>query len=179
LTIEIAKRYQPSFILGIDIDGDLITLAREQAKVKVGGETGSSKPTTLCMFKKEDFMEGDDHDGMESYDTICAFSITKWIHIHHGDEGIKRFFSKIYKLLSPGGTFILEPQLWRSYSKSAFRTVGDSGTVLKAIALKPALFSDYLTTTGGFSLVETITVTEGGIKNFKRPIYVFQKDKVV
>lgn len=44
-------------------------------------------------------------------------SVTKWIHLNFGDEGIKTLFRKIFKSLKKGGIFILEPQNWKSYKK--------------------------------------------------------------
>lgn len=43
-------------------------------------------------------------------------SITKWIHMNNGDEGLMRFFQKVYDVLKPGGVFLLEPQEWKSYA---------------------------------------------------------------
>lgn len=38
--------------------------------------------------------------------------------MNDGDEGLKRFFNKVYDVLRPGGSFILEPQPWESYAKA-------------------------------------------------------------
>ena len=57
-----------------------------------------------------------DHTEPE-YDVILALSLTKWIHLNWGDEGIKRFFRKVYLHLRPGGVFIVEPQPFTSYGK--------------------------------------------------------------
>jgi 7SK snRNA methylphosphate capping enzyme len=53
------------------------------------------------------------------YDFILALSLTKWIHLNNGDEGIKRFFKKIYLNLTVNGSLLLEPQSWTSYKKKA------------------------------------------------------------
>ncbi|OMJ10549.1 putative RNA methyltransferase [Smittium culicis] len=53
----------------------------------------------------------------EKADVIFALSITKWIHLNNGDEGIQRFFRKIFSSLKKGGYFILEPQPWDGYRK--------------------------------------------------------------
>ena len=50
--------------------------------------------------------------------TGCRFSISKWIHLNSGDEGIIQFFNRVYSVLHPGGTFVLEPQEWETYSKA-------------------------------------------------------------
>ncbi len=57
------------------------------------------------------------------YDTIIAFSITKWIHLNFGDQGLKRFFQRIYRTLFPGGRLLLEPQPWSSYRLKRRMTV--------------------------------------------------------
>jgi len=38
----------------------------------------------------------------EEYDVILALSISKWIHLNWGDEGIKRFFKRTFKHLNRG-----------------------------------------------------------------------------
>lgn len=60
------------------------------------------------------------------FDVILALSLTKWIHLNWGDDGIKRFFKKVYHHLQPGGKFILEPQPFTSYSKKKRLTVSAS-----------------------------------------------------
>lgn len=62
------------------------------------------------------------------YDVILALSLSKWVHLNWGDEGIKRFFQKVYAHLRPGGRFVLEPQPFSSYSKKKKLTVSSIAT---------------------------------------------------
>lgn len=48
----------------------------------------------------------------------CKFSITKWIHLNHGNEGVTTFFCHIHHMLKPGCAFIMEPQAWETYAKA-------------------------------------------------------------
>ena len=80
---------------------------------------------TFFMYSLSFFFQGNyvpssdsalDHQVPE-YDVILALSLTKWIHLNWGDDGIKRFFRKVYLHLRPGGSFIVEPQPFSSYGK--------------------------------------------------------------
>ena len=42
---------------------------------------------------------------------ICSLQVTKWVHLNHGDAGVKLLFRKVFKMLRPGGLFILESQV--------------------------------------------------------------------
>lgn len=52
-----------------------------------------------CGFRHEDFAKAPHADC--EYDTILALSVTKWVHYHTGDEGVKKFFKKVRTCLFP------------------------------------------------------------------------------
>ena len=54
---------------------------------------------------------------VDAHSVPYSFSLSKWIHINSGDEGLTRFFARVYAVLRSGGFFALEPQSWESYSK--------------------------------------------------------------
>jgi len=56
-------------------------------------------------------------------DTITCMSVTKWIHLHGGDDVIRAFFLKVKEILYPGGYFVLEPQPWKSYKSATKKLV--------------------------------------------------------
>lgn len=53
-----------------------------------------------------------------SFPDHIRFSVTKWIHLNTGDAGLERFFRRVHTTLRKGGTFVLEPQGWESYTKA-------------------------------------------------------------
>ncbi|KAI0663212.1 S-adenosyl-L-methionine-dependent methyltransferase [Cubamyces menziesii] len=69
-------------------------------------------------FRTADWVHNEIPDDAEGYDVVLAFSISKWIHLNGGDEGLLKFFRRVYQVLGPGGTFVLEAQEWDTYGKA-------------------------------------------------------------
>ncbi|XP_058079332.1 probable RNA methyltransferase At5g51130 isoform X2 [Magnolia sinica] len=111
----------------------------------------------------------------EKYNTILCLSVTKWIHLNWGDDGLITLFVKIWRLLRPGGILILEPQPWKSYKNN--RLVSETAKYnFNCILFKPEMFQELLLDKIGFRTVETITNnTPGSVVGFDRPIFVFHK----
>lgn len=103
-----------------------------------------------------------------------SLSVTKWIHLLHGDDGIKECFRRMFTLLSPGGRLILEPQPWKSYHKRKFTSEVTAANYQK-IQLRPKDFPKFLVETVGFEKCDFLQVCQTSAKGFRRPIYVVQK----
>jgi len=189
LTAEIASRFAPRSMVGIDVDADLVDKAQhasERARKQYLSslvsanadrerngrrgvccycETGTPYPLN-CTFRVEDAVDRlSDH----SYDAISCFSVTKWVHISHGDEGLLRFFANVHRALKPGGRFIVEPQQWRSYNKAKQKIHCD----LSNLKLRPTDFPDVLRDAVGFDAVHDLGVPDapGLPAGFKRPVF--------
>jgi len=100
-------------------------------------------------------------------------SISKWIHLNHGDEGILRFFRKMYNNLNHGGLLVFEPQDWKSYKKKS-RITQKIKETYQQIKIFPNQFESELTNLG-FSLVDRMQPPEEGTLGFQRSIMVFKK----
>ncbi|CAG8433689.1 11266_t:CDS:2 [Ambispora gerdemannii] len=112
----------------------------------------------------------------EKYDTILALSITKWIHLHYGDSGIKEFFCKIYDSLKPGGIFLIEPQPWSSYRK--YRHISEThNRNYNNTNFFPKDFHGYLLKEIGYTSCRFLNVVEqrGLEKGLRRDIIVYTK----
>ncbi|KAK0204183.1 Bicoid-interacting protein 3-domain-containing protein [Desarmillaria ectypa] len=122
-------------------------------------------------FRASDWVNNQIPEDSEPYDIIIAFSISKWIHLNQGDEGLQRFFHRVHSLLRPGGTLVLEPQSWDTYKKAkrSDKCLRDRAATLK---IRPEDF-ELLLSRIGFSPAQHFGLTgEGG---FRRPVDLYVK----
>ncbi|KAL3369060.1 hypothetical protein AABB24_009720 [Solanum stoloniferum] len=129
----------------------------------------------IVSFRKGNFVQNWHPGENTSYDTIICLSVSKWVQLNWGDEGLITLFSKVWRLLSPGGIFILEPQPWSSYYSN--RLVSETTRInYQEIKIHPEDFQDILLDKIGFRMVEDITSSASGRKpGFNRPIFAFWK----
>eukprot|EP01116_Phalansterium_solitarium_P008051 TRINITY_DN2126_c0_g1_i2.p1 TRINITY_DN2126_c0_g1~~TRINITY_DN2126_c0_g1_i2.p1 ORF type:complete len:445 (-),score=134.32 TRINITY_DN2126_c0_g1_i2:146-1480(-) len=197
LTMDVAARFKPSKMVGVDIDASLIGTASKAAAAKVAkldaqirrfpkslpllyGPLRGAAPTEFprnVSFVAGNVLEMSDDE--QQYDTIMCLSTTKWIHLNWGDEGIKKLFQLVHDRLVPGGLFVLEPQEFKTYKKKNTLSQ-DIKQQFKSIVLKPEQFVDYLAEHHSFELVEKLNppAPEAGSKvskGFDRPIYLLRK----
>ncbi|KAJ1452668.1 Bicoid-interacting protein 3-domain-containing protein [Pelagophyceae sp. CCMP2097] len=196
-TALIAKEFAPRFMLGVDADLVLVKKAqtacdfsararsretREAGKrARAAGGAGVLALGPLpfphnLWFQAEEAATAEAPAVDHSYDTVCAFSVTKWIHLNHGDEGLTRFFRRTFDDLKPGGRFIFEPQPLKSYKKRKKA----SATTLKhyeAMKIKPNDFPKFLVDKIGFEDCVLVGTPDapGLSEGFKRPIYCATK----
>lgn len=135
-------------------------------------------------FVHADFLDARADEG--SVDCLTALSVTKWVHLHRGDAGLRAFFARVRVLLSNGGLFILEPQPWRSYKAAAMKMRkqgGDPVALPEAtyfqrpdeLELRPEAFPELLCQEFGFVLLRRLAPPEETTAGFDRHMYVFKK----
>lgn len=106
--------------------------------------------------------------------------MSKWIHLNHGDAGIKFMFKRIFKQLKPDGVLILESQPFNTYKKRSKLTEEISDN-FKSIKLKPEQFESYLLSDeigfadSWFITDEKLLKQSGQTKGFRRHLQVFTK----
>eukprot|EP00899_Mesostigma_viride_P014933 jgi/Mesvir1/23440/Mv22296-RA.1 len=136
----------------------------------------SAQPTPLAdivSFKRQNFLEASHAAG--SYDTVLCLSVTKWVHLNWGDDGLLQLFRKMYTVLDEGGVLILEPQPWKSYkqNKKVSQTASEN---FSKIVIRPSMFEAYLVHQIGFRRVEVLSVAvPGSTAGFDRPILACYK----
>ncbi|KAK7319967.1 hypothetical protein RJT34_04696 [Clitoria ternatea] len=160
-----------------DDSGNSVTTLSNVDTKEISQEHPSSELVDLfkvVSFKQENFVQSW-HPPGKQFDTILCLSVTKWIHLNWGDDGLITLFAEIWKLLRPGGIFVLEPQPWKSYESN--RNVSETTAAnYHNILIRPAEFQEILLDKIGFRTVEDITSGLTGSKTgFNRPILVFRK----
>lgn len=187
VTIAIAKRFPITFITGFDIDQHLISMARKHIANETRGIINNNDKTILAdskfpaniAFKCCNYVLCDDRLlELEEprFDTILCLSVTKWIHLNFGDDGLKRAFKRMFRQLKAGGTLILEAQNWKGYRRRKKLTT-EINTNYSRIQFFPNQFNEYLLGADvGFSGVSHIELPkEHSANGFKRPIFAFKK----
>ncbi|XP_074021002.1 RNA 5'-monophosphate methyltransferase [Numenius arquata] len=56
--------------------------------------------------------------GRSAFDIVFCMSVTMWIHLNHGDSGLREFLSFLSSLC---GYLLIEPQPWKCYRAAARR----------------------------------------------------------
>lgn len=189
LTIALAKRFPINFIHGMDIDANLIGRARRnvvnetQAVINNNDKnvlTETKFPHNIAFKQCNYVLSNDNLLELEEprYNTILCLSVTKWIHLNFGDDGLKRAFQRMYCQLKPAGTLILEAQDWKSYKRRKNLTP-EINAHYKSIQLTPKMFHEYLLSDEiGFENSYHIELPkEHSANGFKRPIIAYTKGK--
>lgn len=108
------------YILGLDIDPVLIERAQasctcDQITFITGDIMKSNTQTYIEKFLEQ-------HE-KKKFDIAFCFSVTMWIHLNSGDDGLASFLQNIKSI---SRTIVMEPQPWRCY-RNAQRRLKKSG----------------------------------------------------
>ncbi|KAH9927186.1 Bin3-domain-containing protein [Epithele typhae] len=122
-------------------------------------------------FRAADWVAGPIPEDEAEYDVVVAFSVSKWIHLNGGDDGLLAFFRRVHSVLRVGGTFVFEPQEWDTYAKAKRMDVRLKENAA-ALKLRPGDFERELQDLGFGPAEHMGTVGDGG---FRRPIDLYVK----
>ncbi|GBG67558.1 hypothetical protein CBR_g687 [Chara braunii] len=124
-------------------------------------------------FRTENFLDSRGEEN--SYDTVLCLSMTKWVHLNWGDEGIVRLFAKALRILRLRGLLVLEVQPWLTYkSKANVSEIAKEN--YRNIRILPEMFRDLLVGNIGFRRVEVLDVPlPSAGAGFRRPFLLCYK----
>ncbi|KAL3280705.1 hypothetical protein HHI36_003942 [Cryptolaemus montrouzieri] len=123
-------------ILGIDIDPILVKRAKEKfTKIEFHClNIMSSDGSTFirCYLEK---------NNLKKFHVVTCFSITMWIHLNNGDDGLRRFLKHISDL---GELIVIEPQPWKCYKTAVkrLRKCNSEFSHFKALELRESIEMD-------------------------------------
>lgn len=102
-------------ILAVDIDSVLINRAQESNTER------NIEYTTANVMAKSDRDSINEYlkkNGRSMFDITFCFSVSMWIHLNNGDNGLREFLEHI-KTISK--SIIIEPQPWKCYRQAQKR----------------------------------------------------------
>ncbi|KAL1124393.1 hypothetical protein AAG570_001022 [Ranatra chinensis] len=102
--------------LGIDVDNILIERANELNR-NLSGVTFSCTDA-LDIAASKDVTSFLEMHSRECFNVTFLFSVTMWIHLNHGDDGLRRFLKSA---ASMSEMVVVEPQPWKCYKSAARR----------------------------------------------------------
>lgn len=112
------------------------------------------------------------HDAA-GYDLILCLSLTKWVHLQHGDGGLVRLLARAALTLRDGGALVLEAQPWRAYEQA--RALSRELRAAHArLALRPDDMGWWLSAFGLACVAELQHAGAG--QEFSRPVRVYVKN---
>ncbi|VDD82174.1 unnamed protein product [Mesocestoides corti] len=172
LTFRILEKFPDVHkIDAFDCDAELIENAKNMQRERIRWGPQSSSKFEKINFQVADWSESISTDDDPTYNTILAFSVTKWIHLNYGDAGLMRFFRRVFNLLKPGGHLLLEPQPKASYKKTRFTAKQQEN--FKTLTIDPSNLEPLLLDIG-FSYFDKIKVPRPN-EAFQRSIILCSK----
>lgn len=103
-------------ILGIDLDNDLVQRARQSNPFPNAVQYMCLDVTDPeCQPALRRYLQ---NFHQANFDITFCFSVTMWIHLNHGDHGLKKFLEMMSKNTD---FFLLEAQTWKCYRNASRR----------------------------------------------------------
>lgn len=146
-------------ILGIDIDSHLIERCIEHNQHK---NNVRYKCLNAMEWEEDNVKEFLKQFNRIRFDAIFSLSLTMWLHINNGDDGLNAFLNKISNL---GNLLVVEPQPWKCYLTAVRRLRRSGKTFEKFKELKvrnnvETWIQDTLLRNGLFALIFETTPTQ-------------------
>jgi SAM-dependent methyltransferase len=157
-------------VLAVDIDPALIARAVEANEHPNSIEYQSLDIMTNQESVIEEFLKK--HNRCR-FDVVFCLSVTMWIHLNHGDDGLMAFLEKI---TSKAEKLVIEPQPWKCYKTALkrMRKAGDDFPQFKHLKLRQTIETDIdsFVRLKGFKELYKSTPTK-----WDRTIYIYRNEQ--
>ncbi|CEG49447.1 double stranded rna [Plasmopara halstedii] len=112
-------------VLGVDIDEDLINRAAKKNVQLTKGDTVhfchvDIMTNKFCKTIAAFTALNQRSTAERKFNLVTCFSLTMWIHLNHGDEGLWKFLETISDMTEH---LIIEPQTWKCYRNAQKRLI--------------------------------------------------------
>lgn len=168
LTLEVLDHFGAKEAIGVDIDPFLVNQAsalcpnRQQVYLRF-------EVLDIMDFTKDGSWNTSSTLSTREYDIVFLFSITKWLHLNHGDEALLELFGRIHGLLAIDGYLVVEPQGWDNYGR-AVKKNPMLRPMYKEIRLRPP-FKEELEAAGFIRVIDV----ERDEVGFERSIHIWKR----
>lgn len=110
-------------MMAVDLDGQLIERAREMTSADQARVLTFETLNVVTQPNERDhmwsrYLEQQKEPVRKRFDAAFCFSTTMWIHLNHGDDGLRALLAC---LASWSDSVIVEPQPWKCYRSAARR----------------------------------------------------------
>ncbi|XP_050046828.1 pre-miRNA 5'-monophosphate methyltransferase [Dermacentor andersoni] len=162
-------------MLAIDIDSSLIECAKKNCSCPETIEymcldiTSNDSIESLIAYLRK--------VGKDAFDITFCFSVTMWIHLNHGDNGLKQFLETVSKNTH---FLLVEAQLWKCYRSASRRMRRGNETEfqnLETLSMNVNVednIHDFLQGRCGLEVVECFGQTQWG-----RKVTLYQRKKAM
>lgn len=116
LTEALLNHFQAKKVLGIDIDPQLVQTARDKFPHRRSQITFETCDITQNLNVIDTYLG---QENILGFELISCFSVSMWIHLNKGEQGLVQLFQNVHKLCN--NLFLLEPQPWKCYMTAARR----------------------------------------------------------
>ncbi|CAZ85415.1 unnamed protein product [Tuber melanosporum] len=190
-------RHAVKSVVGVDVDEELISKSRSHVAFALsrtrpdGGERAAADWYPVSSVRRHgcrippaevrerarfwcgDYVTASGGAVASGYDVVLALSVVKWVHLAHGDPGLRRFFERVAGDVKPGGYFVLEPQAWESYARAVGKNP-DLRAVFEGIRVQPGVAMEGLIAECGFRIVARWGIGEGEV-GLRREVLLFRR----
>ena len=100
--LPLLQKHRSFHALGLDIDPSLISRARRKYDTlgnRVEFDAINVADSSITQDRLQAFLRKHNRD---KFDLITLFSVTMWLHVHNGDDGLRRILKHLASLTGKG-----------------------------------------------------------------------------